>query len=367
MKLKVLQEDLLRTLSQVNRFVNPRVQLPILGNIIFKSGKTKLLLKATNLELSIVKEIGASVEEEGEIAIPGKTIFEIVSNLSKGQIELEAKKEQLKIKSENFTGNISGMGTSDFPKVIDSLGKGSIILELTQLKEALSKVSFCASVDETRPVLNGVLFIFKKKELILVATDGFRLSQKTIQLKEEIDLERIIIPKSAILELLRTEIEGNDINLEVVPSHGQIVFGVGDGVFASRLISGEFPNFENIIPKSSTTKVFVDKTELLRVVKLASVFARDNANMVSFSVEKNTLKVSAESSKSGKQEAQVEVKVEGAEVDIIFNYKFLEEVLNVIEGEEVQIELTNTTSPGVFRDPKDSNFLHLIMPVRIQS
>ncbi len=366
MKLKVLQEDLNKAVAQVNRFVNPRVQLPILGNIVFKASKTKLTLLATNLELSISKEIGADVSEEGELAIPGKIIAEIITNLPKGQVSLESDKEQLKIKAESFSGTVSGMNTTDFPKIVETTGKENITLSTKELAEALSKVSFCSSVDETRPVLNGVLFLFRKKNLFLVATDGFRLSQKIIVLDKETDLDRVILPKGAISELLRSADLGGEIKLEVKPKENQVVFGVGDTVLSSRIISGDFPNFESIIPKNPQTKLFVNKDELMRVTKLASVFARDNANMTKMEITKDSIKVSAESSKSGKQQGQVEAKVEGDGLEITFNYKFVEELLSVISGGEVAMELTNTTSAGLFKDVKDKDFLHLIMPVKIK-
>lgn len=366
MKLKVLQEDLARAVSQVNRFVNPRVQLPILGNIVLKATKTNLTLLATNLELSISRQIGASVEEEGEVAVPGKILSEIVVNLPKAQISLDSQKEQLKIKSESFSGVVAGMNTTDFPKIVDKLGKENLSFPVKEITNSLSKVSFCVSVDETRPVLNGVLFLFKKNELYLVATDGFRLSQKTIKLLKPQDVDKVILPKGAVSELLRSIEEGSEISMEVKPKESQVVFGIGESVLSTRIISGDFPNFEAIIPKNIQTKILVDKEDLLRIVKLASVFARDNANMIKVEVGKASLKISAESSKSGKQEGEIEAKVEGGEMEITFNYRFLEELIAVVEGDEVQIELTNTTSPGVFRDPKDSSFLHLIMPVKVQ-
>lgn len=366
MKLKVLQEDLNKAVAQVNRFVNPRVQLPILGNIVFKASKTKLTLLATNLELSISKEIGADVSEEGEIAVPGKIISEIITNLPKGQVSLESDKEHLKIKAESFSGTVSGMNTTDFPKIVESIGKENITLSVKELSEALGKVSFCSSVDETRPVLNGVLFLFRKKDLYLVATDGFRLSQKIIALPKETDLDRVILPKGAIVELLRSSDFGDEIKFEVKTKENQVVFAVGDTILSSRIISGTFPDFETIIPKNIQTKLFVNKEELMRVMKLSSVFARDNANMTKMEITKDSIKVSAESSKSGKQEGQIEAKVEGDGLEITFNYKFVEDLLNVLSGDEVQIELTNTTSAGLFKDIKDKDFLHLIMPVKIQ-
>lgn len=366
MKLTILQEDLAKALSLASRFINQKAQLPILGNVVFKAEKTKLNLLATNLELSLALSIGAKVEEEGEIAIPGRTVFEIISNLPKAQVTLESTKEQLKIKSDTFNGTLSGMNAADFPVITKSLGKNALTLDLKSFLPSLAKVAFSISVDETRPVLNGVLLMYRENKLILVATDGFRLSQKIIPVNQKMGFEKVILPKAVVGEVLRIS-ETDSLLMEIKESESQVVFGFDNVILASRIISGTFPPFENIIPKSSATKVSVAKEDLIRAVKLASPFARDSANMVKFLVGKNSLKVLAESSKSGKEEGEVDAKVEGEEMEITFNFRFVEELLNVIDGEDVQIELTNTTSPGVFRDPKDKDFLHLIMPVRIQS
>jgi len=365
MKLAVLQEDLAKALLTSSRFVNTRAQLPILGNIILKTEKTSLRLLATNLENSISMSLGAKIESEGEIAVPAKTISEVVSNLARGQIELEAQKEQLRIKTDTFTGVVSGMNTSDFPKLEGTVSKNSVTFEKSEFDKAISKVLFCASVDETRPVLTGVLLLNKGGKLYVVATDGFRLSQKILTLPKGLTFEKIILPRNFISELIHIG-ESSTFSFEVKEKENQAVFGIDNVVLTSRLISGSYPNFENIIPKAAGTKVRVGKEELLRATKLASVFARESANMVRVNVSKNSLKISAESGKSGSQEGSVEAKVEGEEMEIIFNYRFIEEFLNVVEGEEVEIQLSNTTSPGIFLDPKDPDFLHLIMPVKIQ-
>lgn len=366
MKLAVLQEDLAKALLTTSRFVNTRAQLPILGNIILRTEKTSLRLLATNLENSISMSLGAKIESEGEIAIPAKTISEVVSNLARGQIELEAQKEQLRVKTDTFTGTISGMNTSDFPKIVDNVGKGSVVFEKASFDKSISKVLFCASVDETRPVLTGVLLLNKAGKLYVVATDGFRLSQKILDLPKGLSFEKIILPRNFVSELLHIG-EVDKFSFEVKEKENQAVFGMDNIVLTSRLISGSYPNFENIIPKEAGTKVRVGKEELSRAVKLASVFARESANMIRVNVNKSGLKISAESGKSGNQEGSVEARVEGEEMEIIFNFRFIEEFLNVVEGDEIEIQLSNTTSPGIFLDPKDPEFLHLIMPVKIQN
>ena len=367
MDLEVLQENLSKALSITSRFVSSRAQLPVLANILLKADKTKLTLSATNLETSASISLGAKIKEDGELTIPAKNFFEVVSNLTQGTIHLTSEKESLRITGSGFTGRISGMNASDFPKVPQIIKKDeSIDLSKTKFLNALPQVSFAASSDEGRPILTGILFILSKKNLSLVATDGFRLSKKTINLEKAGREIKIVIPKNILLEVSRVGEENENIFLGVKEKEKQIVFGLDNLILSSRVLEGEFPDFEKIIPKNSSIKVRVDKEEFLRAVKLSSVFARDSANIVKIKIMKDSIKLSAESSQVGNQETTLDAKVEGEGVEISFNYKFLEDFLRAVVGEEVVMEFNNASSPGVFTDPKDPNFLHLIMPVKIQ-
>lgn len=369
MKLTVLQENLAKAVTQASRFASQRSQLPILGNILLKATKTKLNISSTNLEVSILTQIGAKIEEEGEISIPSKVISELISNLPKEQVTLESEKEQLKITTSGFNSKVLGMNASDFPKIPSSLTK-PLILPTKEILESLSQVVFSTSTDETRPILTGVLVLLDASSLVLVATDGFRLSQKKIKIsaqKEITGKQKIVIPKGVLNELGRSLDGINEVQLEIQEKDKQVIFGLGDVVLSSRLLEGEYPDFEKIIPKSSSISVRLDKEDFLRAVKLASIFAREAANIVKLKLLKDSVKVLAESSASGSQETQVEAKIEGEvkDFEIAFNFRFLEEFLHSIKGEEVKMEFTTVDKAGVFTDSSDSEYLHLIMPVRV--
>lgn len=374
MKLQILQENLSKALTVASRFSSTKAQLPILGNILLSVQKTKVLVSSTNLEVSVAIAVGAKVEEEGEISIPSKTISEVVINLPKETINLSAEKEQLKISASNFSSTVLGMNASDFPKIPSSVGREkAIAISKKDLVTALSQVVFATSVDETRPVLTGVLFIWNKDNLSLVATDGFRLSQKKIKVETPAEFPRIILPKMILSEIARSGEDDGEILLDLKDKDKQIVFGVGDITLSSRLLEGEYPDFEKIIPKKSGVNVLVDKEEFLRTVKLASVFARDSANIIKIKVLKDSLKVTAESGSSGSQETKIDAKVETTDpslasgFEIAFNYRFLEDFLHSVSGEEVKMEFSGENGPGVFTDTHDSSYLHLIMPVKVQS
>lgn len=371
MQLEVLQENFSKALSITSRFANPKAQLPVLGNIYLSGSNNRLLICSTNLEISIATSVGAKVKEAGEITIPGRVMNEVVSNLAPGVINLLSEKETLEISSQNFSSRILGMNAADFPKIPQSLGKNAFSFPRVEFLQCLSQVVFCASVDETRPVLTGVLFLFKKAGVTLVATDGFRLSQKKLKQKGFEKEKNIILPKSALVELSRLVNDEDEISIAIREEDNQVVFGVGDTILTTRVLEGDFPDFEKIIPKEETVKIALDKEELLRGVRLAAVFARDSANIVKVKAVKGEIGLVAESQLAGSQENKVEAKIEGSlpegGFEISFNFRFLEEFLHAASGDEVDISLSSPSAPGVFTDPSDPDFLHLIMPVRVQS
>jgi DNA polymerase-3 subunit beta len=232
--------------------------------------------------------------------------------------------------------------------------------------DAVSQVAFAASTDETRPVLTGVLFLWGKDVVTLVATDGFRLSQKKISVKASKNAFQSIIPKLVLSELVRIE-GGGEISFCHEEKEKQVTFGIGDTVLSSRLLEGDYPDFAKIIPKDSNISVTVDKEELLRAVKLASVFAREGGNIIKLKLAGDLLKMSAESSVAGSQETKVDAKISGGkDFEISFNYRYLEEFIHSVKGNEIKMEFSGVDRAGLFTDTSDSSYLHLIMPVKVQ-
>jgi DNA polymerase-3 subunit beta len=370
MKLQISQENLSKAVSLASRFTSSRAQLPILGNILLTVNKNKLNVSSTNLEVSVSSQIAAKVDSEGEISIPSKVLLEIVSNLPKETLTLESDKEQLKINTSSFSSKVLGMNTSDFPKVPASISREkSLVLSSDKFFEALGKVLFSTSVDETRPILTGVLFILTKDSLTLVSTDGFRLSRKVVNVSSgKIDSLKVILPKFVLSEINRSS-DSDEVAFEIQDKEKQALFGLGDVVLSSIILEGEYPDFEKIIPKNSICSVTLDKEDFLRAIKLSAPFARDNSNIVKIKILKGAVNVLAESSQAGNQEMKVDAKIEGESKDfeISFNFKFLEDFLDSVKGEEIKMEFVSTDKAGIFLDTSDKDYLHLIMPVRVQS
>lgn len=370
MKFTVLQEDLVKATNIASRFASSKVQLPVLANILLETSKNKLILSATNLEMSVAIGMGAKIEKEGSITVSAKSFHEIISNLEKGQIEFEVEKENISIKSSGFESQLSGMNSADYPKIPNTIPSDFIQIEGKVMIKTLQKILFSVSVDETRPVLTGVLFSFADDKAVLVSTDGFRLSKEEINLKLSI-VDSFVLPKGTLSEMSRLLEESDNFKLSYQKKNNQIVFEVSNMVISSRVIEGNFPDYEKIIPQTSKIKINVGKQELVKAVKLASVFAKDSANVIKIKVTANNLEVYSESSKLGKQKKIIEARIVddfGIGEDgfvIAFNYRFVEEFLSSLSSDDVEIIFNDPNAAGVFRSAKDKNFLHIIMPVRI--
>lgn len=365
MIIQVLQENLVKVISLASRFASSRAQLPILSNILLSAKGNKLEVSATNLETGICVPLGAKVEKEGEITVPARTLNDLVSNLNPGQVKLSSEKEQLKIESQGFSSSIMGVNASDYPDIPKRILKEDFLIKGSILGEALNKTLFAASTDETRPILTGAYFIFEKNGLVIVATDGFRLSHKKNKFEIAGDPKKFVLPRSILMEITKLSEGEEEIKMLYDEKDNQVLFGIGGGVLSSRVIQGEYPNFEKIIPASSKTIINIDKNELLKAIKLAAVFARDSANVVKLKVKKDSVIITAESSTSGTQESKVDAQVKGEGLEIAYNYRFIEDFLGSIEGDNIEIGLNDAGSPGIFKDLSDESFFHLIMPVKI--
>lgn len=368
MHVRILQEDLLKGLVIVSRFVASRPHLPVLSNVLISAQKGILKLAATNLETGVVYKIGAKIEEEGAITVPVKTIVELVANLSAGPIDLVSQEEQLHITNQSANVRLSGILATEFPSIPESVESVTMEIDSSVLNSIKSQVVFSASTDEARPTLTGVLLKFLDKRVQAVATDGFRLSCKEVTTDTSLTNQGLLIPAKLIDEVSKIAGESKGkIQVSILDKTKQIIFSIGDIVLTGRLLEGEFPSFEKIVPQTYSFKFETDKDALARAVRTIGVIARESLNIMKLQVSDGTLILRAENQQYGQEEIKVEAKTEGGGVEIAFNYKFVQEALNSLKGDSVSFESDGSDKPGVFREGKDSSYFHLIMPVRVQS
>lgn len=367
MKVEILQENLILGLTLISRVVSSKIQMPILGNVLLETIDGQLKLSGTNLEISLNTTIGAKIITEGSFTVPARTFLEIVGSLPAGKITLEQSEGQLTVISGKFKAKINGIPASEWPKTTEgkSLPAGrQVKIDFLKFKELVNKTIIAVGTDEARPALTGMLVKSNGKELYMVATDGFRLSQTRIDLKSE--EFTVIIPAKAMAEVAR--MEGK--NLEITLTGNDAVFTLEDVTLTARLIAGNFPAYEKIIPQSCENFLTIDAVDLLKSVKLAGVFARDSANIVKFGVRSSELVVKSQAQQTGENQSEVEIKLDKPqeeELTIAFNYHYLLDLLTIAGDHELKFSFTNSLTAGLFELPGDKDFLHLIMPVRVQT
>jgi len=373
MKVSLLQETLSPALSTVSRFVALRAQLPILSHILINTDNGRLKLSATNLEMGINYWIGGKIDVEGSLAIPAKEITEFISYLPTGKLDLFLNPQSLlEISSTKANSTFTTSPTSDYPAIPIINNKTAIDISLKTFSNAISEVAFAASTDDSRPVLTAVLCIFTPTNFKLVATDGFRLSVKEIAHEEPITLPdgvdqlTFLIPSKSLSEVSKMTKTVDKIKFGLSEDSHQLVFVTPDIELSSRLIEGDFPDYNRIIPSSFSTTISLSKDEFAQSIKIASVFARGSANVVKLSIKNNQVEVSANAVQVGQNKVSVDSKVEGEPLEIAFNYKFISDFLSICQGENITISLNEPLTPGLFQDTSNPTLTHIIMPVRIQ-
>ena len=364
----LLKENFARALSIVNRSISNRPQLPILANILIKAKKGTIELSATNLDLGITINVPAKIENEGEITIPGKLLTEFINSLSTDKIDINQEENNLIVKTGKTKATFATVSAADFPP-FPQLPEKQKTFPLKNLKEAILRVVFAASNDETRPILTGVKTTITEGIITLTATDGYRLSIEKVELTDKKETLSAVLPASSLLEVMRvaTELKVEEVGVGVIENKNQIVFTLPNVSIYTRLIDGEFPNIEKIIPTEFKTKVIVDRELFFQAVKTTSLFAKNAANIIKIKIGKDKLHLSANTPQVGSDEDIVEAKVDGEETEIAFNFRFLSDILTNMPDKEVVFETSGSLAPGVFKPAGGKiSFLHLIMPVRVQ-
>jgi len=375
MKVSCLQENLAKGLGIVGRAVSPRSTLPVLGNILLATDAGRLKLSATNLEVGISCWIGAKMENEGAITVPSRTFIDLVNALPPEQVDMEliVRTQTLNLRAGRSEANIKGIDAQEFPIVPVPEGEGGIPIEPDVLRTAIEQVAFAAATDESRPILTGVLAKFEDSQLTLAAADGFRLSVRTLSLPQSIpDPFSIIIPARALVELGRISGEQKEpIVITVTPTRNQVIFQLTDIVLVSQLIDGNFPDYRQIIPRDCTTHTVVDTAAFLKACKTAHIFARDVAHITRVHVKPSSelasahVIVSATSAETGDDVSELDASVEGEEIEIAFNVKYMIDVLSVAGTPQVALDTTTSSSPGVVRPVGDEDYTHVIMPMHL--
>lgn len=365
MELSVTQENLSRALSAVGRVASSKAGLPILSNILLRTEGNRLLIAATNLEMAATYYIGAKVTKQGSITLPARLVSEFVASLPKGTIDLNTNGSHMTLKSGSYQSVINGVDADDFPELpaINEAEAVKYSLVAADFKQAVSQTVITSSHDSTRPVLTGVYWHVVDGWLYLAATDGYRLAERRlVRTKSEI---AAIVPTTSLQEAIRTLTEGVD-EVDVLFDDTQVRFRIGEAEITSRLIDGKYPDYRQLIPKTSETSATVNATEFGRIVKVAGLFAREAGGSVVVNVdsEQGHLSINSIASELGENTSSVSAEIRGGG-QVTLNSRYISEALSVIDGEMIVFQFSGKLSPCILTVATDDpDYTHIIMPLK---
>lgn len=368
-----LQENLSRGLATVGRAVASRATLPVTQNVLLQTDESRLKITATNLEIAISTWVGAQVEHEGAITVPARMITDFVNSLPNERVDIDLSDEPkgIRLSCANFEARMNGTDAGEFPPIPTVTEGATARIPAEALRGALERVVFAAATEESRPVLTGVKVEIEGDDIALAAADGFRLAVDRGKLSEAVESEvGVIVPARTMNELHRlVGDQDGDVVVTVTEAKSQALFRLENVEVVSQLVQGTFPDYDKLIPASFGTKATVGLQEFRQAARAASIFARDGSGIIRLVVTPGEddgpgkMTISSHAEEMGENEGTVEVKVEGDESKVAFNSKFLLDVLGVLGGEEVTLETTTPSSPGVLRAAAHQGYIHVVMPM----
>jgi DNA polymerase-3 subunit beta len=367
MKLKCLQSDLASALSIVNRAVSPNNTLPVLNNILLKAEGKKLFLSATNLEVAISASIEADVENEGTLTVPAKVLSGYASLLKDETVEISVVNgTTLEVKTRGSDTKMKGISSEEFPLLPKLKDPDDFTLPTRHLQKAVEQAVFAASTNISRPVLTGLYWQIVGKKIKLAATDSYRLSEKTLEMDKDIGLDTsFILPAKTAHELAKalSAIEVDEIKVKVTKN--QIQFKIGGIELMSRLIEGNYPDYEKILPKECKTSAKLNTDDLVLGLKKVSVIVRENSNNVRIKVGGGKMLISSDETQVGQGSVELDAETEGEELEAALNVQYLLDILGHINDDKVNFGLNDGLSPVKVLPAQSSGSLHIIMPLKV--
>jgi len=377
MKIIILNENLKKGLNIVERTTGKNLTLPSLNNVLLKAEKSFLEFSTTDLEIGLRWQELAKIEEGGKVSVPAKIFSHFINLLPDKKTILETKDNFLYVKCGNYQSKIKGFDPEEFPIIPIIQDKEFVEIDGKKLLEGLTQIIDVASLSQTRPEISGVYFLFQKDLIKIVATDSFRLAEKKLYLgeiehKSHISKEySFILPQKSVYELINILSENKE-KVKISISPNQVLFEnikkeISSPKFfiSSRLIEGEYPKYEEIIPKKYKTQIIVDRNEFINQVRIASLFS-GRINEVKFKIEPQNRKmtISSFNPEFGENESFIPCQIKGEKIEISFNYKFLLDGLSKIKTPDLIFELNKVDGPGVLKPLDDISYIYIVMPIK---
>jgi DNA polymerase-3 subunit beta len=372
MELVVRKADLLRELQLFQGIVERKNTIPILANVLIEADGDHVKLLATDLEVGLRSRCQASVSKKGSLTLPAKKLYEIIKALPETDVRIEEDKSGVKVAADRFDSRMQTLPREDFPTLPDGTGAYTATLPRDVLKHMIGKTQFAITGEDTRYFLNGALFIQRPDSMSLVSTDGHRLALITVPRDKSRggaksgDEERVILPRKTLLELGRLLSEGEgDIQYERGENH--LFFEVGGRLLISRMIDGQFPAFERVIPKGNDKRVEFDRDRLTSAVKRVALLSNERSRAVKFQIDKGKVEIASSSPEFGEAKEVLMVDYTAAPVTICFNAQYVLDFLGAVESESVGLEFKDEMSQAVMKPigAEGYDYTYVIMPMRV--
>jgi DNA polymerase III subunit beta len=365
MKFSATKEKILEGLQQVQNVVSTRTTLPILSNVLLQAKEGTVNLTTTDLDVGVRGGFEANVDKGGATTLPARRLFTIIRELPSSEISIEVDgKNAASIRSGQSFFKILGLPEEEFPPLPKFENAKVVTMRQKDLRDGLRKTAYAISTDETRYVLNGVLFSFKENKLTLVATDGRRLAMVDIELEFPRSHEAdIIVPTKAVTELQRLLTDDGDVKISV--GTGQIAFDLNNTLLVSKLIEGNYPNYKQVIPSEAKERVTLERETFLNSLRRVSLLASDKSNSIKLNFSKNNIEITANTPEVGEARESLPVVYKGRDFSIAFNPEFLMAPLRNLAEDEIFFDLIDEMSPGVLKI--QTPFLYVLMPMRVSS
>lgn len=367
MKFSCTQENLNQGLNVVSHVAHHNASLPILNNILIKIENNAINLVATNLEIGVKYLLRGKAESEGSLSAPARLFADYVNLLPKEKVNIALENEALNVECGNHQTKINIQSAADFP-LLPAIERGEpIAAPVLEFISGLKETLFAVSHSETRPEITGVLFKIKPKELVLAATDSYRLAEKRVSLNKSLSEEReVIVPAKTVQELMRILGLLGEEQKEVIfyITDNQILFSCGQIELISRVIEGKYPDYQQIIPTTVDSKITVSTEEIMRVIKVSSLFSKTGINDVNLSCENSEMVITAASSQAGENMVKSPIELEGKKNSIMLNYRYFLDGLQNINTKEVELEIVDKNTPCLLRPKGKKDYLYIVMPIK---
>ncbi len=364
MKIECVKEKLHIAISKAEKIVGKNINLPVLSCLLLETKGNNLIIRANNLDLGLEISVPVKVEEGGKVAVPANIISGFLNNLNDDKnIFLETTDNLLKIFTTSSEAKIKTFSTEDFPTVPMVDNEKNYKINSKDLINGIKSVIYSSSLSSVKPELSSVYIYTNDDNLVFVATDSFRLAEKTIKTRKIIDLNNVLIPFKNASDILKI-IDNIDVDIEINSTKNQISFNFNGTYVVSRVIDGTFPDYKQILPKEEKTKVVLLKQDLINSLKISNVFS-DNFNQMNISVKKGekTIKVKTKNNNIGENINKIEANIEGEDIEVNFNYKYITDCLNSITSDSVTLFFNGINKPLVIKGTSDRTFTYLVMPM----